>query len=82
MEVNSSERGRPRRTGVLKRPAYHRSSMSLEREFHCPRCGEDRDFWRVAAMTLHLGEKTKWRCNTCDYGLTRIADDGDTAMEA
>ncbi|MFC7097928.1 transposase [Halobaculum marinum] len=56
--------------------------MSLEQEFYCPACGEDRDFWRVAAMTLHLGEKTKWRCNDCDYGLTRINGDISTAIEA
>ncbi|WP_435062882.1 hypothetical protein [Halobaculum sp. EA56] len=56
--------------------------MSLEKEFYCPRCGEDRDFWRVAAMTLHLGEKTKWRCNDCDYGLTRINGDRDAAITA
>ena len=56
--------------------------MSLEQEFYCPVCGEDRDFWRVAAMTLHLGEKTKWRCNECDYGLTRIDGDISTAIEA
>ncbi|MFC6787470.1 hypothetical protein ACFQFH_16890 [Halobaculum halobium] len=56
--------------------------MSLEMEFYCPNCGEDRDFWRVAAMTLHLGEKTKWRCNDCDYGLTRINGDRASPIEA
>lgn len=51
-------------------------------KFSCPRCGEERDFWRVAAMTIHLGEKTKWRCNECDYGLTRINGGRDTPIEA
>ena len=66
----------------MKVSAHTRSGMSLETEFYCPRCGEDRDFWRVAAMTLHLGEKTKWRCNECDYGLTRINGSRDDPIEA
>lgn len=69
-------------TGVLKVSGHPSTGMSLEMEFSCPRCGEDRDFWRVAAMTLHLGEKTKWRCNECDYGLTRINGDRADPVEA
>lgn len=46
--------------------------MSLETERVCPKCGGDRTFWRVAATTLHRGKKTKWRCEDCDYGITRI----------
>ncbi len=43
----------------------------------CPECGEEQGFWRVAAMTMHLGEKTKWRCNECDYGFVRINEGAD-----
>ena len=66
----------------MKFSAHTDATMSLEREFYCPECGGERDFWRVAAMTLHLGTKTKWRCNDCDHGLTRINGDISTAIEA
>lgn len=46
--------------------------MSLETERTCPSCGEERTFWRVAATTLHLGQKTKWTCGECDFGFIRI----------
>jgi predicted RNA-binding Zn-ribbon protein involved in translation (DUF1610 family) len=45
--------------------------MSLEMEHDCPECSND-TFWRTASTTLHLGEKTKWTCTDCDYGLIRI----------
>ncbi|WP_435127221.1 hypothetical protein [Halobaculum sp. D14] len=51
--------------------------MSLEMTHECPECGEEQGFWRVAAMTMHLGEKTKWRCNECDYGFVRINEGAD-----
>lgn len=46
--------------------------MSLEITRYCPRCGEDRTFWRTASTRLQLGEKTKWRCSECSYGFVRI----------
>ena len=55
--------------------------MSLEREYECPECGHT-GFWKTASMELHLGTKTKWSCNECDYGLTRINGDSGAAIEA
>ncbi|WP_201740173.1 DUF7838 family putative zinc beta-ribbon protein [Salinigranum halophilum] len=55
--------------------------MSLEMEHHCPDCGEERTFWRSASTLVHLGEKVKWRCSECEYGLVRIGDI-DTSAEA
>jgi rubredoxin len=46
--------------------------MTLEKDVLCPSCGETRSFYRTAAMTLHLGEKTKWRCPACGYGFVEI----------
>jgi predicted RNA-binding Zn-ribbon protein involved in translation (DUF1610 family) len=45
--------------------------MSLEVTHDCPECSNDR-FWRTASTELHLGEKTKWTCTECEYGLIRI----------
>ncbi|WP_251342776.1 hypothetical protein [Haloplanus halophilus] len=45
--------------------------MSLQMTHDCPACSNDQ-FWRTASTTLHLGEKTKWTCTECDYGLVRI----------
>lgn len=46
--------------------------MVLEMEHDCPHCGGSQTFWRTAATTLHLGDKTKWRCSECDYGFIQI----------
>lgn len=46
--------------------------MALEREVDCPTCEETRSFYRSAATTLHLGEKTKWRCQECGYGFVQL----------
>ncbi|WP_172861767.1 DUF7838 family putative zinc beta-ribbon protein [Halopenitus persicus] len=46
--------------------------MALERSVACPRCEEEQSFYRTAAMTLHLGEKQKWRCPECEYGFIAI----------
>jgi len=46
--------------------------MALEKDVDCPSCGETQSFYRTAAMTLHLGEKTKWYCTECDYQLIKI----------
>lgn len=54
------------------------SRMPLEREERCPQCGVERTFYRTASTTLHLGEKTKWRCGECEYGVVRINDVVDT----
>jgi predicted RNA-binding Zn-ribbon protein involved in translation (DUF1610 family) len=53
--------------------------MAMELEHHCPDCGEERTFWRVASTQLHLGEKTKWRCPACEFGLIRIGEIDSTA---
>lgn len=58
--------------------------MSLEIERECPRCGTEQTFWRVAATTLHLGTKTKWRCEDCGFGFIEVngistADVAETA---
>ena len=47
--------------------------MSLEMEHDCPECSND-TFWRTASTTLHLGEKTKWACEECDYRFVQIGD--------
>lgn len=46
--------------------------MAMERSVECPRCEEARTFYRTAAMTLHLGEKRKWRCPECTFGFIEI----------
>jgi ssDNA-binding Zn-finger/Zn-ribbon topoisomerase 1 len=46
--------------------------MSMEIEHDCPDCGGAQDFWRTASTELHLGEKTKWVCEECDYELVLI----------
>ncbi|WP_186313337.1 DUF7838 family putative zinc beta-ribbon protein [Halorubrum salsamenti] len=46
--------------------------MALEKDVDCPSCGEAQSFYRTAAMTLHLGEKTKWRCPECGYGYVEV----------
>ena len=48
------------------------ADMALEKDVDCPSCGETQSFYRTAAMTLHLGEKTKWRCPDCGYGYVEI----------
>jgi len=48
--------------------------MTLEKDVACPSCGGTETFYRTAAMQLHLGEKTKWRCPACDYGYVEIDD--------
>ena len=46
--------------------------MSLEQDVDCPVCDEMTSFYRSAAMELHLGKKTKWRCTECGYGYVAI----------
>ena len=53
--------------------------MALERERWCPSCEQDRSFRRTAATTLHLGVKTKWACDACDFGVVQIDDEVETA---
>lgn len=54
--------------------------MVLEKEVDCPNCGGRHTFYRTAATTLHLGEKTKWRCPECDFGFVEI--DGIDTLHA
>ena len=58
-------------TSIFNWTGRRRAGMSLEMEHDCPECSND-TFWRTASTTLHLGEKTKWVCTDCDYGLVRI----------
>lgn len=53
--------------------------MALERELWCPACEVERTFYRTASTTLHLGEKTKWACSECNYGIVRIDGTVDTS---
>ena len=46
--------------------------MSLEITQACPDCDDEATFYRAASTTLHLGEKTKWRCTSCDYTFVKI----------
>jgi predicted RNA-binding Zn-ribbon protein involved in translation (DUF1610 family) len=59
------------RTSIFKPDRTKLGSMSLEREHDCPECGGT-TFWRTASMKIQLGEKTKWRCEECDYGFIEI----------
>ena len=46
--------------------------MSLEIDHDCPDCESEETFYRAASTTLHLGEKTKWRCTSCSYTFVKI----------
>ena len=56
--------------------------MAAEMEHHCPVCSCDREFYRAASTTLHLGEKVKWRCSECGYSFVRIDDAVDSSAPA
>lgn len=56
--------------------------MSEQVERWCPDCEVERPFYISARTSLHLGEKTKWSCQECDYGFVRIDDEVDTGAEA
>ncbi len=56
--------------------------MALETRHHCPRCGEEKTFYRTASTLVHLGEKTKWRCSDCEYGYVSIDGIESDAQEA
>lgn len=57
--------------------------MSLEITHYCPNCDEERMFYRTASTLVHLGEKTKWSCNECDYGFVKIGElESDTHATA
>jgi hypothetical protein len=45
----------------------------------CPNCEDEQEFWLTARTTLHLGEKRKWHCSECDYGVVRIDETVDTS---
>jgi len=56
--------------------------MSLERDYDCSACDEERTFYRAASTTLRLGEKVKWRCPECGYSIVTIGDDIDSTVTA
>lgn len=68
-----------RRINIFNIPHDTVRSMSLEIEHDCPECGGSREFYRAASTTVHLGEKTKWRCTECDYGFVLIDDVVDSS---
>jgi len=45
--------------------------MSLEINYDCPKCDTE-TFYRAASTTIHLGEKTKWRCTDCGYTFVKV----------
>lgn len=51
--------------------------MELERD--CPACDND-SFWLTASTMVHLGEKRKYDCTECGYGLVTIGDAVDSAV--
>lgn len=55
------------------------AGMSLALEHYCPVCGEDREFYKAASMSVHLGRKEKWHCPECDYGFVRIGGNVDSS---
>lgn len=57
--------------------------MAMERDADCPDCGVV-TFYRAASTQLHLGEKVKWHCPTCDYGFVQIdgIDSSEDVLEA
>lgn len=56
--------------------------MSTESQVYCPDCDAERQFWRVASTLVHLGEKVKWHCSECGYGVVRIDGAVDTSTAA
>jgi rubredoxin len=56
--------------------------MSLELDRNCPKCGEERTFYRAASTMLGLGEKVKWRCPICGYSFVAIGDNIDSSASA
>ena len=68
-----------RRTNIFNTAHARPNSMSLEMDHYCPVCEETRTFWLTASTELHLGEKTKWRCPECDYGLVLIGEGVDSS---
>ena len=56
--------------------------MAAEIQHYCPQCGGDREFYRAASTTLHLGEKVKWRCSECGYSFVLIDDAVDSSAPA
>jgi len=46
--------------------------MEQRTERHCPSCGTETTFRLAASTLVHIGEKTKWRCEACDHAIVRI----------
>jgi len=49
--------------------------MAPQTEHRCPSCETETSFHRTASTLVHLGEKTKWRCEECDHAIVRIGTD-------
>jgi len=71
--------GAVRQTNIFNTAHARAIPMSLEMDHYCPVCEETRSFWLTASTELHLGEKTKWRCPECDYGLVLIGEGVDSS---
>jgi hypothetical protein len=66
------------RTGNLNYAAPEGRDMTRELEHECPECDAEQPFYPAASTELHLGEKTKWYCTECDFGLIRIDGEVDS----
>jgi rubredoxin len=67
------------RINIFNIPHAAVRGMSLEMEHDCPECGGSQEFYRAASTTVHLGEKTKWRCTECGYGFVLIDGEVDSS---
>ncbi|MFT4932011.1 MAG: transposase-like protein [Natronomonas sp.] len=56
--------------------------MPMRTTRECPLCEAERTFYLVASTELHLGRKTKWICEECDYQVVKIDGDIDSAAGA
>ena len=54
--------------------------MALESQGWCPQCEAETGRWRMASTRVHLGEKIKWVCTECDFGIVTIDETIDTGV--
>lgn len=52
--------------------------MTREMQHYCPHCDAERTFYKSASTMMHLGRKTKWYCEECDYQLVKFDGDIDS----
>ncbi|MFW6153435.1 MAG: hypothetical protein ACOC42_03660 [Halobacteriota archaeon] len=66
---------------MVARHAASRAMAPSARRY-CPVCDESTEHRLVAATSLHLGRKEKWRCGTCEHVSVTIDGAVDTAGES